>query len=136
MGKEVIFKTFRTYAHPYLYDRHTNSLIMLSDAEYTELRDVETGKLPWGQSQVVHKFQSFGLMQPNVVERIEHPKSKIIEQYLATRMYQLTLQVTQQCNLRCAYCAYSGIYEGNRTHSSKRMSFGTAVIIPRIVYYL
>lgn len=126
MGKEVIFKTFRTYAHPYVYDRHTNSLVMLTDDEFEELREVETGKLPWEQSAVVQRYQSFGLMQPNVVEKIEHPKAKMIEQYLTTRMHQLILQVTQQCNLRCAYCAYSGIYEGNRTHSSKRMSFETA----------
>ena len=33
--------------------------------------------------------------------------------------------MTQQCNLRCEYCAYSGIYD-NRTHSNKRMSFETA----------
>lgn len=126
MGKEVIFKTFRTYAHPYVYDRHTNSLVMLTDDEFKELREVETGNLPWEQSAVVQRYQSFGLMQPNVVEKIEHPATEIVEQYLTTRMRQLTLQVTQQCNLRCAYCAYSGIYEGNRTHSSKRMSFETA----------
>ena len=39
---------------------------------------------------------------------------------------QLILQVTQQCNLRCAYCAYSGIYEGHRVHQNKRMSFELA----------
>lgn len=30
--------------------------------------------------------------------------------------------ITEQCNLRCTYCCYSGLYEGNRTHSSKSMS--------------
>lgn len=30
--------------------------------------------------------------------------------------------ITEQCNLRCTYCCYSGSYEGNRTHSSKSMS--------------
>jgi organic radical activating enzyme len=37
----------------------------------------------------------------------------------------MILQVTQQCNLRCQYCAYSGAYY-NRTHNSARMSFETA----------
>lgn len=126
MGKEVIFKTFRTYAHPYMYDRHTNSLVMLTDDEFKELREVETGNLPWEQSAVVQKYQSFGLMQPNVVEKIEHSGTEIVEHYLNTRMRQLILQVTQQCNLRCAYCTYSGIYTRNRTHSNKRMTIETA----------
>lgn len=32
------------------------------------------------------------------------------------------LGITEQCNLRCSYCCYSGIYENNRTHSN--ISFG------------
>lgn len=32
------------------------------------------------------------------------------------------LGVTEQCNLRCAYCCYSGSYPGNRVHSPRAMS--------------
>ena len=123
---DVIFKTFRTYKYPYLYDRHTNSLTILTEDEFNELREVESGKLPWQQSKVVERYQEFGMLLPNVVEKIEHPSTQIIECYLKSRIVQLTLQVTQQCNLRCAYCAYSGIYEGNRTHSKKHMDWDTA----------
>jgi uncharacterized protein len=38
----------------------------------------------------------------------------------------LILLVTEQCNLRCKYCAYSGIYTNQRTHSDKNMSKETA----------
>lgn len=34
----------------------------------------------------------------------------------------LTLEVTQQCSLRCTYCIYSGNYREERTHSEKYMS--------------
>ena len=34
MQCDVIFKTFRTYKHPYVYDRHTNSITMLNEDEY------------------------------------------------------------------------------------------------------
>ena len=122
----IIFKTFRTYKHPYLYDRHTNSLVVLNEEEFQELRNVEIGKLPWEESTIVKKYQDFGMLQEIVVEKIEHPCTQIVEHYLNTRLNQLTLQVTQQCNLRCAYCAYSGIYEGNRTHSCLRMDWDTA----------
>ena len=29
--------------------------------------------------------------------------------------------ITEQCNLRCTYCCYSGQYENNRTHSNKSL---------------
>ncbi|MBE6253940.1 MAG: radical SAM protein [Prevotella sp.] len=32
------------------------------------------------------------------------------------------LGVTEQCNLRCKYCCYSGEYQSNRTHSNHYMS--------------
>ncbi len=38
----------------------------------------------------------------------------------------LTLQITQNCNLRCSYCAFSGIYNSRRVHQPKRMSIITA----------
>lgn len=30
--------------------------------------------------------------------------------------------ITEQCNLRCTYCCYSGSYKGNRTHGTLSMS--------------
>lgn len=38
---------------------------------------------------------------------------------------KFTLEVTQQCNLRCTYCCYSGIYRDRRTHSQKEVSYET-----------
>lgn len=32
------------------------------------------------------------------------------------------LGITEQCNLRCTYCCYSGEYTNNRSHSTKSMS--------------
>ncbi len=37
----------------------------------------------------------------------------------------ITLQVTQNCNLHCSYCAYSGNYE-NRSHKALNMDIETA----------
>lgn len=45
MPTDVIFKTFRTYKNPYVYDRHTNSLVMLTEDEYRELSQVEKGEV-------------------------------------------------------------------------------------------
>lgn len=45
----------------------------------------------------------------------------------------LTLEVTQQCSLRCTYCIYSGNYKNERVHSSSNMS--RAMLKKSIDYY-
>ena len=56
---------------------------------------------------------------------IEHPDTDTLEFRANHLCRQLTLQVTQQCNLRCEYCAYSGIYK-NRVHNNSNMDWETA----------
>ena len=126
MHKQIIFKTTKTFRNKYVYDRHTNSIVRLSEEEFVELERVEKEELPFELSPVIRKYQESGLFAPNVVEKIENPASMIIEQYMNTRLKQLTLQVTQQCNLRCEYCTYSGIYGKHRTHSHRQMGLETA----------
>ena len=127
MANNVIFKLFRTYNHPYLYDRHTNSLAVLSEDEYKELGNVKQGNFPEIESNVIRKYQEYGMMNPNVVEKIEHPLNLLVESYLKNRLNHLILQVTQQCNLRCTYCQFSGnYYERYREHTSRSMSWDTA----------
>jgi len=123
---DVIVKTFNTYKHKYAYDRHTNAIIVLTEDEHDELHRVEMGELSPDQSQVIVHYNGYGMFLPNVIEKIEHADTEIIEHYLTTRIQHLTLQVTQQCNLRCEYCTYSGIYSGHRMHSNLNMSFETA----------
>ena len=126
MQHDAIFKTLKTYGYPYVYDRHTNALIVLTEEEYCELLRVERGELPLEQCNAAKRFREFGMFEPNSVETIEHGATVIIEQYIETRIKQLILQVTQQCNLRCGYCSYSGKYMGQRSHANERMSFQTA----------
>lgn len=45
---------------------------------------------------------------------------------LETEVQQIVLGVTENCNLRCQYCIYSGVYAGVRTHSAERMSWDVA----------
>ncbi len=45
---------------------------------------------------------------------------------LENNMEGIILSVTQNCNLRCEYCSYSGLYDNVRTHSDKVMSFEIA----------
>lgn len=47
---------------------------------------------------------------------------QLIRRVLGEKVDYLLLNVTDQCNLRCKYCAYSGIFVGERQHGSLRMS--------------
>ena len=100
----IIFRTLRTYKHPYLYDRHTNSLAILSEEEYDELKQVEQGNLSADESPVIKRYQSFGMLMPNVVKRIEHSGTIPVENYLDTRAKQLTLQVVPSRFMRKIIC--------------------------------
>lgn len=40
-------------------------------------------------------------------------------------MENLTLELTRQCNCRCAYCLYSGAYDNRRRHAEEFMSWNT-----------
>ena len=84
MPNDIVFKTFRTFRYPYLYDRHTNSLVVLEESEYAELAQVESGKLPAEQSNAVKMFQEQGLLTPNVISEIEHGGSVFVEQFVET----------------------------------------------------
>lgn len=47
---------------------------------------------------------------------------------------QIVLGVTEDCNLRCKYCIFSGKYFDMRTHSAKKMSLETA--LKSVDYYI
>lgn len=42
-----------------------------------------------------------------------------------SKITMFTIEVTQQCNLRCTYCCYSGNYRDRRAHNTKEISSDT-----------
>lgn len=71
--------------------------------------------------ECVERYQRMGLCTDRAVEELENPMNELAPCYLNERLENLILQVTQQCNLRCSYCVYSGKYI-NRTHGQKPRS--------------
>ena len=41
-----------------------------------------------------------------------------------SEVYMFIIAITEQCNLRCNYCCYSGEYEGNHSHNSRTLCEG------------
>lgn len=121
--KDVFIHLFKTLNSYYLYDVNLNSIIKINESTYNILKNREV--LPREDLQI-NKLRERGFLQP--IDRnfhIEHPLTDKVESYIQNNVSLLILQVTQNCNLRCKYCVYSGSYV-NRVHTNKRMNFETA----------
>lgn len=115
-----LFKTANTY---YMYDVNTNSIVRINEVLYKNLK--RSKKIIDDDSQIL-KLRNRGFLTP-IGEKIEifHPLTDKVDNYLQNNLSLLILQVTQNCNLRCKYCVYSGSYV-NRSHTNKRMNFEIA----------
>lgn len=120
----IIYLPIKTPGGFYIYDRSVNTIFSVSENEYQELVEVRRANT-FSNSPVVKRYRERGLLQDNNVFIIRHPSTDALSHYCENRLSNMVLQVTQQCNLRCSYCAYSGEYY-NRVHNSARMSFETA----------
>ncbi len=121
--KDFFIHLFRTLSSYYLYDANINSIIKINRETYNKLSNKQ-GNLD--EDLQIRKIKERGFLQPvdeNLI--IEHPLTDKVESYIQNNLSLLILQVTQNCNLRCKYCVYSGSYV-NRVHTNKRMSFETA----------
>lgn len=93
----------------YIYDVNTDAILRVSDACYERICQNDfTGN-------EIYRLQEQGYLKHNRVQISENPAIEVLDEYYRSELHSLTLQVTQQCNLRCEYCIYSGKYE-NREH--------------------
>ncbi len=59
--------------------------------------------------------------KPNDIEK-SRVKFDISESYLLGKISTFTIEITQECNLRCRYCCYSGNYRDRRQHQDIELS--------------
>jgi len=132
-----IFK-FKTKKFNYIYDVNTNEFLRVDDVIYDIIDFIYSFSSEEIISKFVHKYPKESIIQS--IEKIKniiktegvflstHPMNlkfytpDAIEEKLRNELTALTLVVTEQCNLRCRYCVYSGMYHFERTHSSRKMS--------------
>ena len=120
-GSMIVFKTFSLGNKKYLYDRSTNKIICIDDKSYKEFEKIEKEGGCIENFVDIEPYKDKGLLLDNTIREINYPAINLLDNYLDSKMEQLILQVTQQCNLRCSYCVYSGNYF-NREHTNQIMS--------------
>ncbi|WP_066501254.1 Cys-rich peptide radical SAM maturase CcpM [Abyssisolibacter fermentans] len=127
LPKKPFIHTFITRDKKYVYDVNTNTILNISDDvfDYLSTGINEEKEISNDLRVKIEKMVDQGFLSERRIKEIEHPYNEMLPFYLKNRLNTVTLQVTQRCNLRCSYCAYSGKYE-ERVHSDLDMSFETA----------
>lgn len=125
----------KLYGMYYLYDVNTNGICELTEEVYNFLAALDNdssknkflyNQLTQNNKEDIAYLLDIGYLKPsNENVTIEHFEASRLKNYYAHNMKSIILQVTQNCNLRCEYCVYSGSYI-NRVHNNKRMSVETA----------
>lgn len=122
----------RPYIHPfttpggyYIFDVNTDTILRVSEEIYRSLKDCgDFGSLLNSNRQIANLHNN-GFLSSKRSSEVLHPATGTLSFFLKNKISMIILQVTQNCNLRCKYCAYSGSYH-NRTHSNRTMNFETA----------
>ncbi len=114
----------------YFFDVNTNSIVMVSEEAYAVLGQILKGVSPPMSAECsaeLARLKDEGYLSSKRVREIEHPLTQDLDYILSRMVGKITLQLTQSCNLRCAYCIYSETTnDKQRKHSAKRMSWETA----------
>lgn len=133
-GEKPFIHMISTPMDHYLYDVNTNMFAKVDGDTYQYLKEVEQQDGMQKVAVNVHIKQEIeflraqGFLSIKHPQKIRHSHSDLMEYHLNENIMQMALQVTQQCNFRCAYCIYGDSdFEFQREHSSKRMTLETAL---------
>lgn len=129
MMEKPLIHLFETRGRYYFYDVPKNSIVEIDKVSYEYISSIDNNDIGIAglceKSSHIKNLVYNGFLSPNKTKEIFHYDEDRLEYYLQNKVGTIILEVTQQCNLRCEYCVFSGKYE-NRKHSNKKMSIGTA----------
>lgn len=130
--------TFKTDDEFYLYDTGTSKIMNCNNIEFEILNNLLSGNKN-NLSELLHKYNEDELKYAikNISKAIESEdilkagkngefKSPghldDLENMLDNSVRQITLEMTEQCNLRCSYCIYNEFYDQKRSFGNCEMS--------------
>ena len=125
--KDPVLRVFRTPRRFYLYSMNTDSVVEINEHIYSYFRSGrDLSLLEEADHRILSGLIDRGHISDRRVLTIYSPVD--VKKEVSSGMEQLTLQVTQACNLTCSYCPYANATDGvlQRNHSSKSMDFATA----------
>ncbi|UZJ42609.1 radical SAM protein [Prosthecochloris sp. SCSIO W1101] len=120
----------------YIYDRHSNMILRVDNIIYDILDDIPN----LSQEEIIEKYKKtydcddikkaleevYDYQDKDVFVDFAIPEFRVSEKgsasdFLSDKLNnyltQLAINVSEDCNLRCKYCVYSGSYENRRSHN-------------------
>jgi len=132
MQQKPLVLPIRTALGTYFYETCRNEIVVVNERLFEYIEQVcthDSDNIPVADDikQQYNELQSNGYLSPGCVEEILHPATAQAANLLDRGVSMLSLQVTQQCNLRCKYCIYSEEKNlSQRSHSSNVMTLDVA----------
>lgn len=135
MNEKPFVKKFRIGNKFYIYDVNTNNFFAVERLVY-DLID-RSGVVTEDSNRSREAMKKIAGMKKEGYFKSHRPRVSLLNQYAEGdfkaylrdlhrgKVAGLTLVVTENCNLRCKYCAYSGNYTYHRNHSTQTMSSQT-----------
>lgn len=108
----------------YMYDVNKNQVIKITNESYKILEEIKTKDAALNNELL--ELKSRGYLSSNRPEVIRHPATDSLDTLISRNLSLLTIQLTQNCNLRCSYCPYTSNDGTNRIHSNKSIAIETA----------
>ncbi len=135
MNDRPLIKKIRTSEACYIYDTATNKIFRSDEKLFDYLLDgypeeKNNGRAFTPEDEALILSEMEQLRQTAGCFRTDYPQidtfpvdqiPTLVDRSMQKGPDLLTLNITEQCNLRCKYCAFSGSYYHNRTHSDKAM---------------
>lgn len=126
-------KLFKTPIGFYCYDVNTFSMLRITEGMYEILNGNDEYDKEDARNRI-NKLKEKGYLSNHRPKEMKHPYTDYLQSYLSHSIRKITLQITQNCNLSCRYCAYANPIEGHqRSHSNRSM---TVEIAKKCIDYL
>ena len=137
----VLFKTDSSY---YLYDTGTNKILKCDSLTYDLLEKLFYEDFEPAVGAFLKKNGEDGFVKTvsTLKKSIENqdlfvlyevtnadlfPGKEELQETISTMSNELSLEVTEECNLRCIYCVHNDDNRENRNHGSGNMNIETAI---------
>ena len=127
---EIIpFHLFKTKNNRYCYISSTNRIYSINKNLFMLLKEIagipEKNQIDENQKRALSSVKlNFPLIFGKLVKKLAIPNnlSKSISEN-TDQIKQLTIELTENCNMSCEYCYYSGQYDLRRTRSDNTIGW-------------
>lgn len=141
MTNKPFIKKFKVDGHFYIYDVNSNGLFKVDEVVHNLVDNDQSSFV--NENTILKKFPAqmiedarinllmmkekgyFSHHRPQITYFHTRTKEEFVKDFkelLNCKLARIVLVMSEDCNMRCKYCAYSGKYLYNRSHSETKMS--------------